>query len=69
MKSSTEDPKTIGQTHINRLLRMWQSVFLTYPESLSDWLDRMDRAFPEWNIKPNKTNLINYISGILETNN
>lgn len=54
--------RTIGQTDINRILSMWRSIFLNYPESLSDWLDRMDRAFPEWNIEPNKTNLINYIN-------
>tara|TARA_R110000772_G_scaffold148764_1_gene259310 strand:+ start:261 stop:488 length:228 start_codon:yes stop_codon:yes gene_type:complete len=61
-RAHRKNNKTIGQTDINRLIAMWRSIFLTYPESLSEWLDRLELGFPEFNIKHNKTSLINYIN-------
>ena len=53
--------KTIGQSEINRLLAMYRCNMRNHA-SLDDWLRRMDRAWPEWNISVNHTNLYNYIN-------
>ena len=52
---------TIGQTNINQLVAMYRSQ-VRFGTGLDKFLDRMEKAWPEWNIKPNHTNLYNYIN-------
>lgn len=56
-----DDSKDIGQTNINQLVAMYRSQ-VRYGTGLDEFLNRMAKAWPEWNIKPNHTKLYNYIN-------
>lgn len=62
MNRITRKSKGIGQHDINTVINMWRCMVGRYSITLEDWLDGIDRAFPAFNIKPNKVALIDYIN-------